>query len=123
MYLSFSVQNDYGDKWCLNELQFYGREIANSLSKTTPFAGCYFDNVESDLNKVRRLEYHDYATENWVPYYHDGAVIKCELNAGNSLNSLNLKICDIEYVGTNANFKIMFETWNGDKCSIVTDGK
>ena len=113
--------------WCLNGLEFFGREILNSMSTDTPFAVCKFDDVYSEWNEVYRPDHHehgyDYEVEYKVPYYDDGAVIKCEINQGNSLYNLTLNICDKDYVGANKNLRVKFETWNNDQCTFVIDGK
>ena len=102
----------------------------NSDTTAFPFAECKFDDVQAEWNKVYRHDFHDYgydySVDYGVDYYDDAAVIKCELNtgiAGNNLYSLTLYICDKDYVETNKNLKVKFETWIGGNCEFNINGK
>ena len=97
------------------------------MSTDTPFADCKFDDVQAEWNKVYRHDFHDYgydySVDYGVDYYDDAAVIKCELNRLNNLYSLTLYICDKDYVETNKNLKVKFETRNGGNCEFFINGK
>ena len=97
---------------CLDQLKFFGKP--DDANKHQEFGHCKFPKTWAESQTTYKEGSHNY------PYYeNDNAVVRCILEKGNHLESVNYKLCDNgSNPDSNADFFEIFKKGDGDNCTV-----
>jgi len=115
-----TVQNPYHGGWCLNGLDFYGNSKYSQLTDDTPFTSCHFTPIWSENDKVYRQDGDDWMDQN--AEHHRDIPFICEMGKSNTIMKMEIKVCDKDTAGTEAQFTATFTNWNHGTCSTTIEG-